>query len=125
VSVADASAVLAVLLREVEAERVAPVLAGARMSSVNLCEVMTRTIDAGGNVQRAGAFIAQLEIEVHPFTEAHAERAAELRRRTRRHGLSLGDRACLALAQALDAPVLTADRAWTRLGLGLDVRLIR
>ena len=59
-------------------------------------------------------------IAVEPFTAADAVEFARLRPLTRAHGLSLGDRACLALA-----PVVTADTAWSRLGLRIDLRQIR
>jgi len=51
--------------------------------------------------------------------------AGLLRASTRRFGLSLGDRACLALAQQLQAPVLTTDRVWERLDIGVPIVVIR
>jgi PIN domain nuclease of toxin-antitoxin system len=69
--------------------------------------------------------VRALELEVVPFDEAAALDAAELRRLTADHGLSLGDRACLALAKALSGTAVTADRNWARIGLDIDVRLIR
>jgi ribonuclease VapC len=62
---------------------------------------------------------------VEPFTTADAIDAARLRPLTRSVGLSLADRACLALAHRLNAPALTADRAWFRLELDVEVRLLR
>lgn len=44
---------------------------------------------------------------------------------TRQLGLSLADRACLALARQLSLPVLTADHAWAEAALELEVKLIR
>jgi PIN domain nuclease of toxin-antitoxin system len=52
-------------------------------------------------------------------------RAGALVAAYRRRGISLGDAACLATAEALGLPVLTADRAWATLGIDLDIRLIR
>lgn len=60
-----------------------------------------------------------------PVEAAHAEHAALLRDQTRNLGLSLADRLCFALAAAFQAPVLTADRAWVDLDLGVEVKLIR
>jgi PIN domain nuclease of toxin-antitoxin system len=56
---------------------------------------------------------------------AHAQTAGDLVRQTRAFGLSLGDRACLALGMELGAPVYTADRAWKKLGLPVQIRVIR
>jgi PIN domain nuclease of toxin-antitoxin system len=57
--------------------------------------------------------------------EPQAHEAAGLIVLTKPAGLSLGDRACLALATTLDLPVVTADRAWSRVGLSLQISLIR
>jgi len=66
-----------------------------------------------------------LPIEWVAFSDVHAAKAGELWRNTRQAGLSLGDRACLALAIERDLPVLTADRAWAGLALPIDIHLIR
>ena len=52
---------------------------------------------------------------------AQAWRAGLLRRKTQAHGLSLGDRACLALAEVLEVPAMTMDRAWAALDLEVEV----
>jgi PIN domain nuclease of toxin-antitoxin system len=44
---------------------------------------------------------------------------------TRPYGLSLGDRACLALAIRRKATVYTTDAAWKNLNLGIEVEVIR
>jgi PIN domain nuclease of toxin-antitoxin system len=59
------------------------------------------------------------------FTTGQAHRAAELHRATRRLGLSFGDRACLALGLEMESPILTADRTWGDLDLGVEIRLAR
>jgi ribonuclease VapC len=59
------------------------------------------------------------------FDVPQAKVAGDLRRLTRIQGLSLGDRACLALAQALGLPAMTADRAWAGLEVGIEIRTIR
>jgi PIN domain nuclease of toxin-antitoxin system len=64
-------------------------------------------------------------ITVEPFTGADAVEIARTRPLTREHGLSLGDRACLALAHRLELPVITADRTWSKLDLKLEIRQIR
>jgi PIN domain nuclease of toxin-antitoxin system len=71
--------------------------------------------------------VAILGLEVVPMTEAQAQHAARMRKATRPFGLSLGDRACLALAKELQAPVLTADRAWAEVAqaVSVEVEVIR
>jgi ribonuclease VapC len=64
-------------------------------------------------------------IEVVPFDADDARAAGELSLVTRDAGLSLGDRACLALARRLDVPAVTADRAWLNVDAGVDVVCVR
>ncbi len=59
------------------------------------------------------------------FDAVHAELAAILREPTRDLGLSLADRACLALASDLEVPAVTADRSWRDLDIGVEVELVR
>ncbi len=123
--VLDASAILAVILDEPGRERVLPVMTGASVSAINLGEVLSRAVDQGFEVERVAEGLARLEMLVIPFQHGDAVEAARLRATTRRIGASLGDRACLALAQRLKQPVLTADRAWSSLGLDLEIVQIR
>ena len=64
-------------------------------------------------------------LRILPFTPEDAELTAGLWSTSRQAGLSLGDRACLSLAQRLSLPALTADRSWAALELEVEVRLIR
>jgi PIN domain nuclease of toxin-antitoxin system len=66
-----------------------------------------------------------LGLDVRPFDERAAWAAGVLRIGTRNAGLSLGDRACIALAKELGLPALTADKAWSRLATGVEVKLLR
>lgn len=72
----------------------------------------------------ASALLAFL-LNIEPFSESQAETAARLWLETRKYGLSLADRACLALALEKSLPVLTADRAWQQLQLEVDIRVVR
>ena len=63
--------------------------------------------------------------QVLPFVTQHAKTTGSLIAQTRASGLSLGDRACLALALEMKAPVYTADRSWKNLKLGLTIHVIR
>jgi len=121
----DSSAILAVLFGEPGHETVDRNLGSAAVCAVNVTEVITRLIDDSGAVDDALARLAALGLAVMPFDERLSLRAGALRGSTRNRGLSLGDRACLALAEREHVPVLTADRAWAGLAIGIDIRLIR
>jgi PIN domain nuclease of toxin-antitoxin system len=123
--VLDASAVLAFLHRESGREIVEEYAGGARLSAVNLAEVRYNLADDGMSEENIDRSVGLLRMEVIPFDEDLAQRGSRLRRTTRHLGLSLGDRACLALAKRLGLPVLTADRSWAKLDIGVEVRLIR
>ena len=123
--VLDASALIAAILREPGAEIVRSVLVRSVMSSVNMVEVGSRLIDIGYNPEAALRHLDALGVNVVPFDEALAAVAARLRADTRAAGLSLGDRACLALAVREKAVALTADRAWARIDVGCEIKLIR
>jgi ribonuclease VapC len=126
--VLDASAVLAVIFGEAGADRVAGHLPGARISAVNAAEVMTKLVDLGMPEGTVDAIFEGLQLTVLPFEMAHARASARLRTLTRAAGLSLGDRACLAVAGQLDAPAFTTDRAWSRLDgadVGVTIELLR
>lgn len=123
----DASAVLALLFHEPGAELAARWLAEdeAVISSVNQAEVLTKLRDKGFAEADLTAIDQHLPLQVIPFSADHARLAANLRPATRATRLSLGDRCCLALAQALTgAQVVTADRAWAGLA-GFDIALLR
>lgn len=123
--VLDASALLAFLFRETGHETVAEHLSGAALSAVNLSEVLSRFVRDGHAVDDLTVGLLGVGIEVHPFDELQAALAASLVPIARPLGLSLGDRACLALALTLEKPALTADQAWTKLTLDIPVQLIR
>ena len=123
--VLDASAVIALLRHERGADVVASVIPGATISTVNVSEIAAWLSDRGANEKKVQLTFDRLELGYHAFDGEAAFAAAGLRKSTREKGLSFGDRACLALARHLALPVLTADRMWARLDIGVDVRLIR
>jgi len=123
--VLDASAVLAVINREPGAELVVSALEFASISAVNYAEVASKLIEKGFSFDAARMSIEQIGINVVVYDDEQAMRTGELRRATKQRGLSLADRACLALAEREKAPVLTADRQWAALDLEIDIRLIR
>lgn len=123
--VLDASALMALLRREPGHDKVRSALAEAAISTVNLSEVLTKAAEVPDGFETAKAFLQGLQLRVVPFEEQHAEIAAQLRLLTRSLGLSLGDRCCLALGLSEKTPILTADRGWAKLELGIDIHVIR
>ena len=123
--VLDASALLCLFFREPGAARVEAVMAGAQVGAANLAEVIAKLVDRGVEGTAVIAEIGQLDLEVVPMDRAQAETAGLLRSATREAGLSLGDRCCLALAQARGATAVTTDRAWERLDGVVPIELVR
>lgn len=124
-AVIDASAVMALLRGEPGADRVEAYLPTGVISAVNVAEVVARLIDFGAAPEIALRALGGLQVSILPFDAAIALEAGVLRQSTRARGLSLGDRACLATAKVLGTAVVTADRAWAELDLGVEVVLIR
>jgi PIN domain nuclease of toxin-antitoxin system len=124
--VVDASALLAVLNQEAGAEKLTPELLNAAASStVNLAEVQGKLVDWGLSSDDAWEATLSPIREAISFTAEHARLAGDLVKQTRPYGLSLGDRACLALGIVFKAPVYTADRSWKNLKIGIRIHLIR
>jgi ribonuclease VapC len=131
VPVLDASALLAYLRGESGADVVSEAIAGgATISAVNLAEALSRSTDSGVNPAQFARELTDRglldgAITTEPFTVADAIEAARLRPLTRAAGLSLGDRACLALARRLEGVAMTTDTAWARVELDVPLRLVR
>lgn len=121
----DASAVLALIFRERGADVVAFHVPDGAISAVNIAEVVTKLADAGSSDESIRRTVIDLELDIVEFDEEMAIFSGLLRNEGRHIGLSLGDRACLALAKQEGLPALTADRAWAALDIGVEVRLIR
>ncbi len=123
--VLDASALMAVLRREPGSQAVEAVLHDAVIGAVNLSEVLAKLTERGVPDEATWAAVGALDLEVVDFDEDMARLTASLRPSTRPFGLSFGDRACMTLGRSLGLPVLTADRTWGRLDVGIRVRVIR
>src|SRR5471032_3026376 len=121
----DSSAVLAIFHREPGADVVRAALPAACISSVNYAEVITKLIEEGLPFGEAEALFKRLYCPVVEADEDRAAMAGAMHEETRRSGVSLGDRFCLQLARELHVPVLTIDRRWKTLDLGVEVTLIR
>lgn len=124
-AVLDASAVLAMLQDEVGAEAVEAVVPDAVLATINLGEVLQKLVDSGVPEHEAFDAVAGLGIGFIDVDVDLVRGSARLREDTRKAGLSLGDRVCLALGERLDLPLLTTDRAWGGLGLPLKINVIR
>ena len=123
--VVDASAVLTILNEEPGMTVVVEVLPLAVIGAVNISEAVAKLADGGMPGPEIQEAIEGLRLDVVPFDAELALAAGLLRPLTRLAGLSLGDRACLALGMRLHVPVLTADRSWAGLDLDVEVRLLR
>ena len=123
--VLDASAVLALLNDEVGAKIVQESLSGAIISSVNFAEVVTRLTLLGMPEKEIREALDILALDITPFDEEQAFLAGILAIKTKQLGLSLGDRACLALALKTGSAALTSDKVWQALDIGVTVRVIR
>lgn len=121
----DTSALLALVFREPGMEVVLAALDGCAISAVNQAEVVEVAARRGTDPARAAAWAEELSIPILPFTAPMAARAGALLAAGRGRGLSLGDAACLGTAGTLGVPVLTADRAWAALDLGIEIRQLR
>ena len=121
----DASALLAFLFAETGHEMVADVIDGSGISTVNLAEVISRFARDGHSPELVYRQIANSGIEIVPFLGEDAALVAGLVSSTREFGLSLGDRACLALALRHGIPAITADQVWARLDLPIKIQVIR
>ena len=124
-SVLDASAVLTLLHGEPGGEVVEGLLGTSAISSVNWSEVIQKALEKKTQVEGLREDLESLGLEIVPFTAPLAEKTAHLRAETRSLGLSLGDRACLALAEDLGRPAVTTDKIWGDLTLPVEVRVVR
>ena len=126
-AVLDTSAVMAWLQQEPDWEAVGRAFAteNCRMSAVNLAELVAKSADRMCDHAELAAMIAELPIEIVPVDKAQAFATGLLRAAIRNLGLSLGDRACLALAKSINAVALTADEPWLELGIDARIKCIR
>ena len=123
--VLDASAVLAILGGEPGADQVIPLLGESAISTVNLAEVHGKLVSRGVPRNEAWKAVLSLVRDVIDFDLPQSKLVGELLAETHSLGLSLGDRACLALGAVLKAPVYTTDRAWKPLKVGVEIRVLR
>ena len=124
----DTSALLTILNDEAGADQLpqeSDLLSNAVMSTVNLAEAQGKLVSNGISPEQAWEAILVPIHEAFALDQEQAKLAGTLLLKTRVLGLSLGDRACLALGIVLNAPVYTADRLWAKLDLGIPIHIIR
>lgn len=121
----DASAILAFLQGEQGADSVAATFRRGAVSSVNYAEVVSKLADRGASEAQIRIVLGRLALSVIDFDADAALETGLLRTETKALGLSLGDRACLALARREKAVAVTADRDWAKLDVGVGVDVIR
>jgi ribonuclease VapC len=121
----DASALIALIYQENGGHLVEKNLPNVEISAINLAEVASFLIKKGLAIEEAASLLNDLSIPTIPFDETQAFLTAQLINKTAQYGLSLGDRACLALAILKSQAVLTADKIWRGLHLDIEIKLIR
>lgn len=122
--VLDASALIALINNEVGSEKVMAALPFAIMSSVNLSECGAFLGRTGMSSNTIRSLLTGLIPESEPFDSEQAYLTAELRDLTKTKGLSLGDRACLALTKLKNLTAITTDRVWGELDCGIKIDCI-
>ncbi len=123
--VLDSSALIALIGEEKGSGVVEKYITNSEISTVNLAEVVSYMIRHGMEKETATSLLKDISIPTVDFDESQAFIAAGLILKTKSKGLSLGDRACLALAMQRNAMVLTGDKVWTELNLDVKIKLIR
>ena len=123
--IVDSSVVLAFLLQEPGQELAGKLLQDCMISSVNFAEIVTKLTANGFSETEIAEDVTHLNLVTIPFDQPQAVTTGLLRKSTRHKGLSLGDRACLALALREKLPVYTTDKAWGDLDIGVDIRQLR
>ena len=123
--VLDASAILALLNDESGAGMVQELLPSAIISAVNYAEVVTRLSLLGMPVDEIHEALDMLGLDIISYDEGLSFQTGALAIVTKQYGLSLGDRACLALALKTGYPAVTSDKVWQELNVGVDIKLIR
>ena len=121
----DASAVLAYLQDESGCEKVEAVLSEGKaiVSAVNYAEVVSKLLESGLPEPSVNVVMDNLELRIEPLDDKQAWKTGVLRMTTREFGLSLGDRACLALAHVKKLSIVTADKQWDK--LKTDIKIIQ
>ena len=124
--VLDASALLALIKNETGGDIIERLLGNIVMSSVNISEVAAILLNSSMSLEECKDVIEPFVDSIIAFDSELSFITASLRQTTKHKGLSLGDRACIALGIKLQAPIYTADKIWAELNINkADIKLIR
>ena len=123
--VLDSSAVIALLLNEKGAEKVSGYEGYTAISAINLAEVCIRMVEIGMTEEKIQQILSSIRVQIFPFDVEQAYAVSRFCNLARKYGMSLSNCACIQLGKHLNLPVMTADRAWTKVDLGVKVVLIR
>jgi PIN domain nuclease of toxin-antitoxin system len=123
--VLDSSAILGLLWSEQGSGIVSAVIDRALVCVVNEAEVVSALVRRGEAPKRAAQIVEKLPYKAVDLDRRLALQAGALWREFKPRGLSLGDRCCLALAEREGLPVLTSDKRWADLSIGVEVRLFK
>lgn len=122
----DASAIIALFAKEKGYKLIKNHLKDAIISSVNIAEVYKYCIEVQKLTKdEARSLIKLADIKIVDFSEEQALIKAELVHKTKQHGLSLGDRACIALAMVGKHSIVTCDKIWQKIDIGLEFIMAR
>jgi ribonuclease VapC len=123
--VLDASALIALVNQERGGEKVRPLMPDGVISAVNFCETLQVLRRGGMPVESVTLALTPLVSQPIPFDASLAYVAASIHERTRDHGLSFGDCACLALAMSRKVAAVTAEKEWKNVDIGIEIITIR
>jgi PIN domain nuclease of toxin-antitoxin system len=123
--VVDASAILALLNQETGSEEVLQFIGKAAISTVNLSEIIAKLAEGSIPEEDIQQILSNFHLKVVAFDEEQAFIAGMLRPASKPIGLSFGDRACLALGIVLNKPVITTDRLWSNVNVGIEIQVVR
>ena len=124
-AIVDSSVLLAGLRGEPNADRFVEAIDEKIVNTVIMAEVISKLVSVGLSGEDAWRDAKTVMDRIVPFDERQCRIAGELIAQTRRSGLSLGDRACLALGLVMQLPVYTADRSWQELEIGVEIHIVR
>jgi PIN domain nuclease of toxin-antitoxin system len=124
-AVLDASAILALVRKESGGDSVEQIISRSIVSTVNVSEAIAKLVQKGVGPEIAEEIVFGLPFETADFDRSMAAAAGKMWLRGSKAGLSFGDRACLALAEASGLPAMTADQQWKRFASVVEILYIR
>jgi len=122
----DSSALIALFAKEKGFEVIKQHLKNAIISSVNIAEVYKYCIDVQNLTEDECNDIVNISgVKIIEFDQKQALTTAQIYPKTKKYGLSLGDRACIALAIEKECSVLTCDKIWEKVHIDVEFIMAR